>query len=187
MNADPVRKAGIPINIRNTNKPEDKGTMIVPYSEKKKLAGVSVKGGLSRLSLRRLMLFKGQGTRHALLTMLHIFGVRPVYSLYGIDSVVWFFESKSAGESVLDAMCQRLKDEFMLDEIHVDSGYAIMGLVGTNLYESDSYLRAAERLKKENIKTYFMNYGASQVSATFGLKEEDKEKALEVVYDELFR
>ena len=183
----PIQNTDIPINIRNTNKPEDKGTMIVPYSEKKKLAGVSVKGGLSRLSLRRLMLFKGQGTRHALLTMLHIFGVRPVYSLYGIDSVVWFFESKSAGESVLDAMCQRLKDEFMLDEIHVDSGYAIMGLVGTNLYESDSYLRAAERLKKENIKTYFMNYGASQVSATFGLKEEAKEKALEAVYDELFR
>ena len=183
----PIQSAEIPVNIRNTNRPEDSGTMIVPSSEEKKLAGVAATGGLSRLSLRRLMLFKGQGTRHALLTMLHIFGVRPVYSLYGVDSVSWFFDSKSASASVLESMCQRLKSEYFLDEAYVESGYAILGLVGSNIDESDAYLTAASALRKNGIDIRFINYGASDVSVTYGIKESDKEKAVKVVYDALFK
>ena len=183
----PIQSAEIPVNIRNTNRPEDSGTMIVPSSEEKKLAGLAATGGLSRLSLRRLMLFKGQGTRHALLTMLHIFGVRPVYSLYGVDSVSWFFDSKSASASVLESMCQRLKSEYFLDEAYVESGYAILGLVGSNIDESDAYLTAASALRKNGIDIRFINYGASDVSVTYGIKESDKEKAVKVVYDALFK
>ena len=119
--------------------------------------------------------------------MLHIFGVRPVYSLYGVDSVSWFFDSKSASASVLESMCQRLKSEYFLDEAYVESGYAILGLVGSNIDESDAYLTAASALRKNGIDIRFINYGASDVSVTYGIKESDKEKAVKVVYDALFK
>ena len=183
----PILPVEIPINIKNTNSPADPGTLIVPESGEMKLAGVSARGGLSRISIRKLMLFKKQGMRHALLTMLHIFGIRPVYSLQGIDSMVWFYETSNATESVVAAMCERLKAEFELDTISVDNGYAILGVVGTNLLETSDYLRASQALYDCGIQISFLNYGASDVSFTFGINEADRQKAVSVVYDKLFR
>ena len=183
----PVVKVGIPINIKNTNRPEDKGTLITPTAEEEKLAGVSAKGGLSRIKIRKLMLFKKQGMRHALLTMLHIFGIRPSFSLFGIDSIVWFYDSKMASESILDAMCERLQSEFELDEVTVDHGHAILGVVGSSVLEDVTYIKAAKALSDSSVEVSFLNYGASDVSYSFGIRDEDRMKAVRVVYDALFR
>ncbi len=182
----PVMDKGIPINIKNTNRPDDKGTLITKESSIAKLAGVSAKGNLSRIKVRKLMLFKKHGMRHALLTMLHIFGIRPQFSLYGIDSIVWFYDSKSASESVLSAMCERLKTEFDLDEVSVDHGHAILGVVGSSVMSDSSYIRASEALKNDGIAVSFLNYGSSDVSYSFGVKEEDKERAVRAVHKALF-
>ena len=183
----PIVETGIPINIKNTNRPEDKGTLIVPHSGSNHLSGVSVRGGLSRIQLRRLMLFKKHGTKHALLTMLHIFGVRPIYTLTAVDSVVWYFDSKNAGDNILEAMCERLKSEFDLDYVQVEKGLAILGLVGTEIPNGDAYFKALTALRNSGIRPDFINYGSSEVSVMYGIRDDEKDKALNVVYDELFR
>ena len=182
----PIYHLGIPINIRNTNSPDAPGTMIVPRAKRGGLAGVSVKGGLSRLSLRRLMLFKRSGMRHALLTMLHIFGIRPCYSLFGIDSIVWYFESRMASESVCRSMCDRLKSEFSLDEISVDAGYAVMGIVGSPDSLAKGCMDAVAALSKEGIEVVSVNLGSSEISALIGIREKDAKAALKAVYASLF-
>ena len=108
----PVIPVKIPINIKNTNRPQDPGTLISADADPRGLIGVSGKTGYSRLKLRKLMMFKKPGMRHALLTILHLYGVRPSYSLFGIDSIVWLFESKMATDTVLTSMCERLKKDF---------------------------------------------------------------------------
>lgn len=183
----PILPVEIPINIKNTNRPEDPGTLIVPVTGEKCLSGISIRGGLSRIRLRRLMLFKKHGTRHALLTMLHIFGVKPIYTISGVDSVVWFFDSKNAHENILSAMCERLKNEFDLDYVEVDHGHAVLGLVGSSILESDAYIRALTALRNNGMNPSFVNYGSSEVSVMYGILDKDKEKALNTVYDELFR
>ena len=182
----PIYHLGIPINIRNTNRPEDAGTMIVPQAKRGGLAGISVKGGLSRLSLRRLMLFKRSGMRHALLTMLHIFGIRPCYSLFGIDSIVWYFDSRMASESVCHSMCERLKGEFALDEISVDSGYAVMGIVGSRDSIAKGCMDAVAALSREGIDVVSVNLGSSEISALIGIHEKDAKAALKAAYASLF-
>ncbi len=182
----PIYHIGIPINIKNTNKPEDKGTMIVPDPGVTGLSGVSVRTGLSMINLRKLMLFKKSGMRHALLTMLHIFGIRPCYSLFGIDSIVWFFESKMASDSVCASMCERLKKEYELDSIEVDRGYAIMGITGTVDAIGKGCLDAVTALAENGIEIVSVNMGASDTSALIGIREEDSQKALKAVYDKLF-
>lgn len=182
----PVVKSLIPINVRNTNRPEDPGTMIVPEVDSADLVGVSAKGGLSRIKLRKLMLFKKYGMRHALLTMLHIFGIRPSYSLFGIDSIVWFFDSKMANESVCQAMCERLKKEFALDSISVDYGHALLGIVGGKMDESTSYIDALAALKENGIEVTCVNYGSSDKSVLIGVKENQKDDAVRTVYSKLF-
>ena len=54
----PIYGMGIPIVVKNTNKPEDPGTKIVSSDDIKGPCGVSARGGLSRIRLRKLMLFK---------------------------------------------------------------------------------------------------------------------------------
>ena len=182
----PVYHIGIPINVRNTNKPEDPGTMIVPHTEREGLSGVSVKGGLSRISLRKLMLFKKSGMRHALLTMLHIFGIRPCYSLFGIDSIVWYFDSRMASEGVCRSMCERLKSEYELDDITVEGGYAVMGITGSQDSLASGGMDAVSALRNAGIEVVSVNLGASDTSVLIGIHEKDAAEALKTVYSGVF-
>lgn len=182
----PVVPKKIPINIKNTNKPEDKGTFIVSSQEGTGLCGVSAKGGLSAIKLSKLMLFKKRGMRHALLTMLQVYGIRPCYSIFGIDSLTWYFDSNMASDSVCESMCERMKSEFELDSISVERGYAVMGVVGEDMDKRTDFIDALIALRSNDIEIASVSYGMSKVSALIGIKEEDKNKAVKAVYDALF-
>lgn len=183
----PVVEIGIPINVKNTNKPDDPGTMITPDTKGSGVSGISVKGGLSILKLRKLMLFKKSGMRHALLTMLHIFGIRPCYSLFGIDSIIWYFDSKMAADSVCQSMCERIKMEYSLDSVSVERGFAILGLIGPDMDSSTAYIDALLALKEAGIAVSTVNHGASDTATLIGIREEDMDRAVQVVYRRLFK
>lgn len=182
----PVYHTGIPINVRNTNRPEDPGTRILPSSECRGISGISARKGLSCISLRKLMLFKKSGMRHSLLTMLHIFGIRPCFSLFGIDSIVWFFETKQASESVCQAMCDRLMKDFILDSITVDHGYAIVGIAGNGMDESVTAAEAVIAMKDAGIPAYSINSGASDTTILIGVKENQADEAVKAIYSRFF-
>ncbi|MGN1163931.1 MAG: aspartate kinase, partial [Candidatus Ornithospirochaeta sp.] len=126
----PVVEVGIPINIRNTNSPDDNGTMIGRESKGKGVVGVSAKGGLSKIYIRKLMFFKESGTRHKVLSMMHLYGIKPCYTLYGCDSISWYFETKQIENIDTDELTSRLQSEFSLDEVELKKGFAVVGLVG---------------------------------------------------------
>ncbi|MGE4453254.1 MAG: aspartate kinase [Sphaerochaeta sp.] len=185
----PVIAAQIPINVKNTNAPSDDGTLIVNERDYSKtpLAGVSAKKGYSRITLRKVMLFKQSGTRHALMTMLHVFGIRPSFSLFGVDSIVWFFESTQASDSVLKAMCARLKSEFSLDSIEVDHNHAIVGVVGSGvMHQRDLIAKVVGALDKNAIALHFLNFGSSDTSLLLGVDAEKTQDALTTLYHALF-
>ncbi len=183
----PVIEANIPINVKNTNRSEDRGTMIIPETTGSGVKGISVKGGFSRIYLSKLMLFKKSGMRHALLTMLGIFGIRPSYSWFGQDSILWLFDSKMAEDATLDALKDRIKRDHQLDEIEIDRGYAILGLVGPDMDRDTQYIKVLEGLKRDFIPVVAVNYGSSKYSAIIAVREEDKDRALKSAYDSLFR
>ena len=149
------------------------------------LIGISGKGGFSRIKIRKLMMFKRPGMRHALLTIFHLYGVRPSFSLFGIDSIVWYFESSQASDSVLSAMCARLKKDFSLDDISVERDVAVLGLVGT-MEESTAFIDAAAALRDAGIPVKSLNYGASDVTTLIGVDDKDCRRAVEVIYNALF-
>lgn len=118
---------------------------------------------------------------------MQVFGVRPSFSLFGIDSVVWLFDSKLASESILRTMCARLKSEFDLDEVTVDHGYAVLGVIGQGLPDHPEIAaKVCEALKDAGIRVSFINYGASEDSTLFGIDEEVIQKAQQVVYRAIF-
>ena len=182
----PVIPVKIPINIKNTNRPQDPGTLISADADPRGLIGVSGKTGYSRLKIRKLMMFKKPGMRHALLTILHLYGVRPSYSLFGIDSIVWLFESKMATDTVLTSMCERLKKDFELDDVIFERGLSIIGIIGGHMDESEAFIDAVVALRDGGIHTNFVNFGVNRTTALIGVSEEDCTKAVQTIYEKVF-
>lgn len=185
----PVIAAGIPINVKNTNAPFDEGSWIVPARDAQDtpLVGVAAKVGYSRLVIKKLMLFKQTGIQHALLTMLHVFGIRPSFSLLGIDSIVWFFESDQASASVVEAMKTRLTEEFSLESVTVEDNHAIAGVVGAGVTAKPAYVATiANTLEEAGIDLNFLSYGGSDTSILFGVGSDEAKQAVTLLYTALF-
>lgn len=184
---EPVYGSDIVINVKNTNAPEEPGTLVVPSREGDDLVGLSAKSGFSRITVRKLMLFRQRGIRHALLTMMVVFGVRPTFSCYGIDSIVWYFDAKTASDSVLKMMCDRLVSEFQLNSAVVEKGYSVLGVVGQGVNDHPEIVGAcSDALQEAGIKPAFINYGSSELSMLIGLPEGTEDKAQQALYHKLF-
>ncbi len=185
----PVFAVQIPINVKNTNDPEAAGTWILPESKvtRKRVVGVAATGGYTRLTIQKLMLNKHVGIRRGLLTMMRVFGVKPAFSLFGIDSIVWFFDAKQANEKVVAAMCDRLADEYSLDSISVATGCAVLGVVGSKINEQPSLVSTiTAALEEQGITIHFLNYGSSPTSVLVGVDEIRASEAVAAIYRAIF-
>lgn len=182
----PVVEVNIPINIRNTNSPEDAGTIIGKEPEDKGVVGVSAKGGLSKIYVRKLMFFKESGIRHKILSLMHIYGIKPCYTLYGCDSISWYFETKQIENIDTDEMCSRIQSEFSLDEIELKKGFAVVGLVGKGIEETMEYVDALDELRKNNIEPSSVSLGGSYTTFVIGVPEDRKLDAVNAISERLF-
>lgn len=182
----PVVEVNIPINIRNTNIPEDAGTIIGKEPEEKGVVGVSAKGGLSKIYVRKLMFFKESGIRHKILSLMHIYGIKPCYTLYGCDSISWYFDTKQIENIDTDEMCSRIQSEFSLDEIELKKGFAVVGLVGKGIEETMEYVDALDELRKNNIEPSSVSLGGSYTTFVIGVPEDRKLDAVNAISERLF-
>ncbi|AEC01498.1 aspartate kinase [Parasphaerochaeta coccoides] len=182
----PVIPLNIPVIVKNTNAPKDAGTRIVPRRDTsgRPLAGVSSKKGYTRLMIHKLMLFKQPGIRHALLTLLHVFGVRPEYSTYGIDSIVWFYDNTQTTDAVAGEMVERLRQEFELDRVELTSGHAVIGIVGEAIMDvPGKFAHGIQSLDEHDIPVCGVTYGVSEVSALIVVKETHATEAVKILYE----
>ena len=182
----PCIAKGIPINIRNTNSPDDDGTIIGRTSSHAGVVGVSGKGGLTALYCHRLLLFKESDIAHRILSLLHIYGIKPSHTMYGCDSISWYFDTKTADKVDTDAMCARIKEEFKLDELLLEKGYAVVGLVGSNIENGMEYVDALSVLRSHSIHPSSVSLGGSYTTFLIGVKEERKDEAVSLISDTLF-
>ena len=182
----PVVEVGIPINIRNTNSPMDDGTFIGREPKEKGVVGVSAKGGLSKIYVRKLMFFKESGIRHRVLSLMSLYGIKPCYTLYGCDSISWYFESKQIENIDTDEMCERIKSEFALDDIELKKGFAVLGLVGNGIEETMEYVDALDELRKNGIQPASISLGGSYTTFVIGVPEDRKLDAVNCVSERLF-
>ena len=173
----PVKRQGIPINIKNTNKSEDVGTFIVKNSNVKELIGVSSKGGFSSLRIRKLMIT--QADIDAVNEVLVEFGIKALYQSAAIDSLVYIYPTKQLKE-VEDFLA---KLSGLVDEAIIENEKALIGYAGE---DTSAYKKAIIALADNNINVYYSSFGTSLVSTAFLINEEDAKPALKVLYDALF-
>ena len=189
LHSDAVLSASemeIPINIRNTNRPEDAGTMVVrhlpPKVVKSPVTGVSGRRGMSVVQIEKVMVSDGSGFSAKVLDILKERQLPFEYCLTGIDAITLVIRSGLLGsckEDLLAEIQATLHPDFVSVRDHL-SLIAVTGEKGTE--SSDANVRVLERLTDEGIEISTINQGAGKLNLLVGVPEERYEDAIKAIY-----
>lgn len=187
----PVRIARIPINIRNTNRPQDDGTMIVHKAQtavpENVITGIAGKTGFSALFIEKDMMNSEIGFGRRVLQVLenHKLGFEHLPS--GIDtmSVVVNTKDFKGMEGVIEAEIYRVVDA---DRIEIFENLALLAIVGRGMVKKEgTAVRVFSALAKEHINVRMIDQGSSELNIIIGIDEDNYKKALQAIYNEFVK
>ncbi len=187
----PVRYAGIPINIRNTNEPEAPGTMIVSstqeYDAERIITGVAGKKGLSVITIEKDMMNAEIGFGRKVLEILEDYGISFEHLPSGVDtmSVVVSTAALSPSEERVIASITR---SVRPDSITVENGLALLAVVGRGMVKSKgTAARVFNSISAAGVNIRMIDQGSSELNIIVGVEEHDFEKAMNAVYREFVK
>ena len=187
----PVRIAGIPINIRNTNRPEDDGTWIVPHRKadpesSEIVTGIAGKKGFSSIRIEKAMLNNEVGFAARLLEIIASAGVSFEHVPSSIDSMSVIVDSedfRAARSQIMDSIQERLSPDALI----VDTGIALIAVVGIGMvYRRGVAAKVFSALAQADVNIRMIDQGSSEINIIVGIDEDDYEKAVNVLYQAFF-
>lgn len=184
----PVRKAGIPINIRNTNHPEDAGTLIVPEvprsAQNKLVTGIAGRKGFTSVLVEKSMMNNEVGFGAKILEIFAANGAPFEHCPTGIDTMSVVVNSVQFREKK-DIILQQVRTELQPEYVCVEPGLAMIAVVGHGLvYTKGSAARVFGTLAKAGVNIRMIDQGSSEMNIIIGVAEEDYEAAIRSLYDE---
>lgn len=186
----PVHQAGIPINIRNTNNPTAKGTMIV--SEYKidnstpNITGLAGKKGFAIINIEKAMMNSEIGFGKRVLSVLEREKLCFEHLPSGIDTMSVVIESKNLGDKK-DDLVYAIKRETMADSVSFDDNLALIAIVGVGMRSTTgTAARVLNAIANEKINIRMLDQGSSELNIIVGVNEVDFETALKAIYREFF-
>ena len=183
----PVRQAGIPINIKNTNKPEDAGTLIVKESEKediKTITGVAGKKDFTVISVEKAMMNSELGFCRKLLGILEMNGICFENMPCGIDTVcVVVSDSDLKGKR--DKVIEEIKRTCDPDNIEIHPNMSLIAVVGKGMASNKGVAaRVCGALADASVNIRMIDQGSSEINILIGTENDDFEAAIKAVYNE---
>ena len=183
----PVRKEGIPINIKNTNAPEDPGTMIVAScsdSERDNIiTGIAGKKGFCSITIEKDMMNSEIGFGRKVLEQFEKNGLSFEHMPSGIDTmtvIVQQSEFESKEQEVLAGIHRNTSP----DSIEIEAGLALIAVVGRAMKSAKgTAFRIFEALAKSDVNVKMIDQGSSELNIIIGVHEEEFEKALQAIYN----
>ena len=184
----PVRSANIPINIKNTNAPNDAGTLIVPTADnntKYLVTGIAGKKNFSAISIEKDQMNSEKGFMRRMLQVLENHGVFPEHMPTGIDTVTVVVNSHELGTGKdREKLVTRLKDVLRPDHFEIIDGLALIAVVGRGMRsKKGTATRVFAALSHAEINIRMIDQGSSELNIIVGIDEKDFEKAIQVIYD----
>mgnify|MGYP003290327544 CR=1 FL=1 len=182
----PVRKVGIPINIRNTNRPEDEGTMIVESTCRNSdytITGIAGKKGFVAINIEKDMMNSEIGFGRKVLQAFEESQISFEHVPSGIDTMTVFvhqaeFEGKE--QNVLSAI-HRLAAP---DSIELEANLALIAVVGRGMKANRGVAaRIFAAMAHNNINIKMIDQGSSELNIIIGVRNEDFENAIKAIYD----
>ncbi len=182
----PVRKEGIPINIRNTNKPKEEGTLIVESTCRKPrfiITGIAGKKGFCAVNIEKAMMNSEIGFCRKVLQVFEENGLSFEHMPSGVDTmsiVVHQEEFEPCEQSVLAGIHRAVEP----DSVEVESDIALIAVVGRGMKASRGVAgRLFSALGHARVNVKMIDQGSSELNIIVGVRNEDFETAVRVIYD----
>lgn len=183
----PVRSANIPINIKNTNKPEDSGTMILPNGDDIKnehiITGIAGKKGFSVIQIEKDRMNSRAGYLRRILQVLETHDIYPEHLPTGIDTLSIAVEGKKL-EGKENIILEKLQQVANPDHLDISNNLSLIAVVGRGMRSTrGTATRIFAALSHANINIRMIDQGSSELNIIVGVEEDDFEKAIQVIYD----
>ncbi len=182
----PVRKEGIPINIRNTNSPEDMGTMIVESTSKKSeytITGIAGKRGFTAVSIEKDMMNAELGFGRRVLEEFEKNGISFEHMPSGIDTMSVFVNQEEFGRKEQEVLAGIHRNTHP-DSIDIESDIALIAIVGRGMKSTRGTAgRIFSALAHAHVNVKMIDQGSSELNIIVGVEDADFEKAIAAIYD----
>ncbi len=182
----PVRREGIPINIRNTNSPQDGGTWIVESTCQKSkytITGVAGRKGFCSINIEKDMMNAEVGFGRKVLQAFEDSGISFEHMPSGIDTMTVFVhqdEFMDKEQQVVSAI-HRLADP---DTIEIEADLALIAVVGRGMKSTRGTAgRIFSALAHADVNVKMIDQGSSELNIIIGVDNADFEAAIKAIYD----
>ncbi len=182
----PVRREGIPINIRNTNAPEDNGTWIVESTCQKSryiITGIAGKKGFCAVNIEKDMMNSEIGFGRKVLQAFEDHGISFEHMPSGIDTLTVFVHQDEFAdkEQKVTAAIHRLAGP---DSIEIEGDLALIAVVGRGMKSTQGTAgRIFSALATEHVNIKMIDQGSSELNIIIGVADEDFEAAIKAIYE----
>ena len=187
----PVREKGIPIKIRNTNRPDDAGTMIVAERDPGHQVVVGIAGtkGFTVVYLDKAMMNSEIGFGRRVLDAFERLGISYEHSPTGIDTMSVVIANKQLVDNgqvnKIDQIIEDLQGTVKPDVIKVVPGMALIATVGQGMNHAvGTAARLFTALAKARVNVRMIDQGSSEQNIIVGVEEDELARAIRAIYDE---
>lgn len=184
----PVHRAGIPTNIRNTNAPEEIGTMIThgaveepnPYV----ITGIAGRLGFSVISVEKAMMNGEVGFGRKVLQAVEEFGLSFEHMPTGIDTMCVVLSTAEL-EPVKEQLTRRIWETTNPDTLTIHDNMGIIATVGRGMvHNPGTAARLFTALSRYHINVRMIDQGSSELSILVGVDSGEFQQAIRAIYDE---
>lgn len=186
----PVRFAGIPINIRNTNDPEDPGTMIVSHTDvydNSIITGIAGKKGFCVITIEKAMMNAELGFGRRVLEAIEHESISFEHLPSGIDTmsvVLNRSEIADCRERLINRICHTVEP----DTISIEEGLALIAVVGRGMVKAKgTAVRVFKAAAEAGINIRMIDQGSSELNIIIGVDEADFERTMSAIYHEFVK
>lgn len=181
----PVRHCGIPINIRNTNRPQDEGTWIVEATGQKPdyvVTGIAGKKDFCAMVITKAMMNSEVGFGRKVLQALEDNQISFEHMPSGIDTMTVVLHASEflAKEQQIISAIHRMAAP---DSIEIETDLALIAVVGRGMRSASGTAgKLFSALAEEDVNVKMIDQGSSELNIIIGVRNKDFEKAIKAIY-----
>ena len=182
----PVQQANISINIRNTNDPDDPGTLIIPHLPENanpgSVTGIAGHKGFSSILIEKDMMNSEVGFTAKVLNIIAAHGLSFEHLPSGIDTMSLILRTDDIAPC-RDQILAEIQEAVQPDTLFIEDGLALIAIVGQGMaYYKGIAARIFRAITDANVNIRMIDQGSSELNIIVGVAEEDYEAAIRSIY-----
>ena len=185
----PAFRAGIPVNVRNTNNPSAPGTLIVNARDYANgpVTGIASDKGFCSIYISKYLMNREMGFGRKVLQILEDNDISYEHIPSGIDDITVILRENQLDEAKEEKIVNRIYKELHADKVEVEHGLSLLMIVGEGMrHNVGTTARASLALAEAGVNIEMINQGSSEVSMMFGIKAIHEKKAVQALYNAFF-